>query len=534
MGDRFVRKGLIVGIIVLFIAVDLSVTGTIKNVNTKLEKEEQQIVIEKTSITNTNSDDVDWWPMFHHDPGHSGYSNSTGPETNAILWKYSGTELYGDSSPAVVNGKVYFGSGDFKVYCLDANTGEWIWDYPTEAEIFLSSPAVANDKVYIGSLDSKVYCLNANTGAKIWDYTTGNQLMSSPAVADGKVYICSLDDKIYCLDANTGEWIWDYTTTNAFIISSPAVADGKVYFGSADFNVYCLDADTGEWIWEYLTGNEIWSSPTVIDGKVYIGSLDKKIYCLNAITGAKIWDYQTENEVYSSPAVADGKVYIGSGSKVYCLNANNGAKIWDYLTSGGSFVVADGKVYIGSGDKKIYCLDANNGTKIWDYLIGNEVGSSPAVANGNVYLGFMDSSLITKVYCFGENQPPDKPDKPSGPLKGKINIEYNYTTNTTDLDDEKISYFFDWGDGTYSGWLGPYESGQIIGASHAWVEKGNYQIKVKARDIHDAQSDWSDILTITITKSKNKVINIPSLSFLQNFIQSHPNLFPILRLILRL
>ena len=37
-----------------------------------------------------------------------------------------------------------------------------------------SSPAVADGKVYVGSYDSKVYCLNAATGAHIWNYTTGD------------------------------------------------------------------------------------------------------------------------------------------------------------------------------------------------------------------------------------------------------------------------------------------------------------------------------------------------------------------------
>jgi len=99
------------------------------------------------------------------------------------------------SSPAVADGKVYIGS--YKLYCLNADTGEWMWE-STIGDIFVSSPAVADDKVYIGSWDCKVYCLNADTGALIWDYTTGENVYSSPAVADDKVYIGSHDDKVYC------------------------------------------------------------------------------------------------------------------------------------------------------------------------------------------------------------------------------------------------------------------------------------------------------------------------------------------------
>ena len=37
-----------------------------------------------------------------------------------------------------------------------------------------SSPAVVNGVVYVGSNDHKVYALKASTGTKIWSYTTGD------------------------------------------------------------------------------------------------------------------------------------------------------------------------------------------------------------------------------------------------------------------------------------------------------------------------------------------------------------------------
>jgi hypothetical protein len=83
-----------------------------------------------------------------------------------------------------------------KVYCLNASTGGYMWDYTTAGEV-LSSPAVADGKVYVGSNDNKLYCLNASTGALIWSYTTGNYVWSSPAVAEGNVYVGSYDGKVY-------------------------------------------------------------------------------------------------------------------------------------------------------------------------------------------------------------------------------------------------------------------------------------------------------------------------------------------------
>ena len=64
-----------------------------------------------------------------------------------------------------------------------------------------SSMAVADGYVYFGCYDHKVYCLNASTGDKIWNYTTGNTVESCPSVANGYVYVGSWDGNIYCLDA---------------------------------------------------------------------------------------------------------------------------------------------------------------------------------------------------------------------------------------------------------------------------------------------------------------------------------------------
>jgi len=348
------------------------------------------------------------WPMFHHDLSHTGYTESPAPNTNQTQWNHT-TGNWVSSSPAVADGKVYIGSADFKVYCLDAETGASTWNYTT-GDWVCSSPAVADGRVYVGSCDGEVYCLDALTGAKIWNYTTKAKMSnytgvecSSPAVADGRVYVGSIDGNVYCLNATTGALIWNYTA-GIVVCSSPAVAGGKVFIGSAgmDFgNVDCLDAITGTHIWNFKTGGSVDSSPAVADGKVYVGSSDSEVYCLEAYTGALVWSYRTSDMVSSSPAVADGRVYVGSyDSKVYCLNASTGASIWNYTTGDwvySSPAVADGKVYIGSGDSKVYCLNAITGNSIWNYTTGGCVYSSPAVADGMVFIGSSDSI----VYAFG-------------------------------------------------------------------------------------------------------------------------------------
>jgi hypothetical protein len=128
-----------------------------------------------------------------------------------------------------------------------------------------------------------------------------------------------------------------------------------------------------------------------------------------------------------------------------------------------------------------------------------------------------------------QNEPPNKPNKPSGETNGKINTLYTYSTSTTDPNGDQVSYKWDWGDGTQSNWLGPYNSGITINTTHTWTKKGNYGIKVKAKDIYNAESNWSDPLPITMPYSYNNPIQ----QFFKMLIERFPNMFPILRHLLR-
>jgi hypothetical protein len=122
------------------------------------------------------------------------------------------------------------------------------------------------------------------------------------------------------------------------------------------------------------------------------------------------------------------------------------------------------------------------------------------------------------------SDPPDIPEKPSGPTEGNPRIEYEFSTRTTDPEDEKVSYKWKWGDGTDSEWLGPFESGEVVNASHVYTGKGSFSIKVKAKDESDMESDWSDSLTITI-KGKGKAW---SYLLLTNFIERLRDHFPLM------
>ena len=100
------------------------------------------------------------------------------------------------------------------------------------------------------------------------------------------------------------------------------------------------------------------------------------------------------------------------------------------------------------------------------------------------------------------SDPPEKPDTPDGATTGSPGETYLYSTSTVDPDGDKVYYMWDWGDGNYSSWLGPFVSGETATASYSWSEKGTYSIRVKAKDVFDEESDWSDPLSVSMPKNQ--------------------------------
>jgi outer membrane protein assembly factor BamB len=74
------------------------------------------------------------------------------------------------------------------------------WNITTGGSIS-ESPCIWDEKVYFGSGDYKLYCINAITGSMVWTFKTGDRVSSSPCIWDEKVYFGSDDYKLYCIDA---------------------------------------------------------------------------------------------------------------------------------------------------------------------------------------------------------------------------------------------------------------------------------------------------------------------------------------------
>jgi outer membrane protein assembly factor BamB len=274
------------------------------------------------------------------------------------------------SSPAVANGKVFFGSGDGNVYCVDARSGLLQWKFATK-DVVHASPSVVGNTLYIGSWDGDFYALDTDTGQQKWVFHAGrdeaihNQVgfQSSAAVVDGTVYVGCRDAHLYALDAATGRKRWDYPASKSWVNVTPAVRDGMVYAATSDSSRFmALDAKTGRLRFNFDAKAYVFSSPALAGGLAYFGAHNGYLYAVDTKTGALAWSFQTEASK-SDPLKLlkpDGGLNAEAFAPTFHDFQDMYVDFYRFASVGAimsSPAVERGVVYVGSMDGNLYALE---------------------------------------------------------------------------------------------------------------------------------------------------------------------------------
>ena len=210
--------------------------------------------------------------------------------TGKKIWTYK-TNGRIRATPAIANDVVFIPSFDGVCYALDAITGKEKWKFETEGHSLDSdkfgwdrnsidsSPALSDSLLVFGSRDGNIYTLNQKTGKLKWKFSYGpTWAIASPAIKDNVVYIGWSDNNVFCaLDLATGKEKWKFNARH-YLYSSPLVVDDVVYVGSNDRSMYCLNVATGEKVWQYRFPAGVLSSPIIDNQALYIGSDDGCMY----------------------------------------------------------------------------------------------------------------------------------------------------------------------------------------------------------------------------------------------------------------
>jgi outer membrane protein assembly factor BamB len=349
--------------------------------------------------------------------------------SGALKWKFE-THGRITSTPAVANGIVYFPSFDSYFYAVDASSGQLKWKFQTAGEhrfsaahlhgaepaaesmpdpfdFYLSSPAVLNGAVYFGSGDGNVYALDAATGALKWKFHTGDVVHASPAIADGTLFIGSWDSFFYGLDAATGKEKWRFKTgedpkihNQQGIQASAAVSGGIVYFGCRDSNFYAVEAATGRLKWSFPNkGSWVISSAAVDDGKVYFATSDSGLlHALDAKTGAPVFSVDFKKwPMFSSPAISGHTLYIGSHiGKLFAVDLASHQVSASFETeasrkNAGTYIKADGLPNYEAAFTDFFYDDMIIGVDKM-FSLGPML-ASPAIAGNTLYIASADGNI---------------------------------------------------------------------------------------------------------------------------------------------
>ena len=142
-----------------------------------------------------------------------------------------------ETTPLVVDGRIYVSSPWSKVYAFDAQSGEQLWKY---------------DPKVPGEWAVNLCCGIVNRGVAAWD---------------GMIIWGTLDGRLVAVDAVTGELAWEVQATDRekqlSITGAPRIANGRIFIGEAGSEFHmrgymaAYDASNGEelWRWWAVPGN---------------------------------------------------------------------------------------------------------------------------------------------------------------------------------------------------------------------------------------------------------------------------------------
>jgi outer membrane protein assembly factor BamB len=230
-------------------------------------------------------------------------------------------------------------------------------------------------------------------------------------VAQGRVYAPSLD-RMTAFDARTGAVRWRAGSSMCASGKTPTLVDGKLFtLTPKELNLEARDPASGRLLWSRYVctgapsgcaGSWIYAPLAAGAGIVYVANSHGGMSAHDTDSGRQLWSRMVGSDIiYGAPVVEGEVVYVsvagfaGHG-RLHALDRRTGTRLWTAPT--GDFnrstpALADGVLYVGSDGSGLWAIDAKTGALRWRQAAVGAVRTSPAVANGVVYLGAEDGRL---------------------------------------------------------------------------------------------------------------------------------------------
>jgi outer membrane protein assembly factor BamB len=274
---------------------------------------------------------------------------------------------YFTSTPVIVDSTIYFGSGE-TIYAISITDGYIRWFYKTGGNVH-TTPAISHNRLYAGSFDGHLYCIDTRTGNLVWKFkTTGKstfpkgEVMGNPVVSGGMVFAGARDYNLYAVDVRGGycSWMKQFPAGWALPVT---VNDTVVYAGTSDDRkLFALELTTGKELWNVNAGFNIFGGCVVGSAIGYFCTLSGKVFGVELSKGKILWTIELDsykaNRLKWLKADDSYRDDIGSLAKVPTDILNM------YKDLGGIFgtpAMAGDQLVVAGYDGWVYCF--SGGTK---------------------------------------------------------------------------------------------------------------------------------------------------------------------------
>ncbi len=256
-------------------------------------------------------------------------------DTGEVLWQYE-TEAPIRTAPTATNGSVYVVTNANEFISLDQQTGEVQWDYQSfeEAARFLAatSPAANADVVVAPFSSGEVTALRADNGQELWTETVArsskltalsnlNDIAGSPVIDRGRVYAISHAGQISAIDLRSGRTVWESPVSG---LQTPWVAGEFIFVVSVDSELVCLSRNNGRIAWveqlpryenEKNKKNRItWAGPVIAGGNLVLVSSRGELILVDPQTGDTTSRKRVSKGSTITPIVAEELLYVLSAN----------------------------------------------------------------------------------------------------------------------------------------------------------------------------------------------------------------------------
>jgi len=158
------------------------------------------------------------------------------PATGKSLWRFEQPNRFPIPVPVYNDGVVYMSRGYRSGPFMAFRTGErgdmaktdMLWHIETGAP-YVSSLVLYEGLLYMANDVGVVTCIDAKTGERVWQERLGGVYTASPVAADGKIYVFSETGETLVLRAGRKAEVMARNHLDAQFVASPAISQGQLF-----------------------------------------------------------------------------------------------------------------------------------------------------------------------------------------------------------------------------------------------------------------------------------------------------------------